>query len=186
VAQDGGALSFLKANTLPKDLESEFAARSQTMPRVRLGAESWQLEGSALSKVRDKIVSGRKTLGEVYGAPLYGIKTGLNEAFIIDTPTRDRLIAQDARSCEILKPLLRGEDVRRWRVEPEGFYLINTAKGKVDIRVYPAVRDWLLRFKRQLEKRATKQEWFELQQATGISNSIRKAKSHLASVHQSA
>ena len=35
--------------------------------------------------------AGRKTLGEVYGAPLYGIKTGLNEAFIIDTLTRDRL-----------------------------------------------------------------------------------------------
>jgi hypothetical protein len=49
-------------------------------------------------------------------------------------------------------------------VEPEGLFLINTPKGKVTIDAYPAVRDWLLPFKGQLEKRATKQEWFELQQ----------------------
>ncbi len=65
----------------------------------------------------------------------------------------------------MLKPFLRGENVKRWRVEPEGLWLINTPKGKVDIDAYPAVRDWLLPFKPQLEKRATKQEWFELQQA---------------------
>ena len=108
---------------------------------------------------------GCKTLGEVYGAPLYGIKTGLNEAFIIDTPTRDRLVSADPKSADLLKPFLRGENVKRWRVEPEGLWLINTPKGKVDIEAYPAIRDWLLPFKPELEKRATKQEWFELQQA---------------------
>ena len=65
----------------------------------------------------------------------------------------------------MLKPFLRGENVKRWRVEPEGLWLINTPKGKVDIDAYPAVRDWLLPFTPELEKRATKQEWFELQQA---------------------
>jgi len=44
-------------------------------------------------------------------------------------------------------------------------FLINTPKGKVDIEDYPAVRDWLLPLKPALEKRATKQEWWELQQA---------------------
>ena len=103
-----------------------------------------------MARLRDKIVNGRRTLGEVYGAPLYGIKTGLNEAFVIDTPTRDRLVKADPRSAELLKPFLRGEDVKRWRVEPEGLWLINTPKGKVDIDAYPAVRDWLLPFKPQV------------------------------------
>ncbi len=65
----------------------------------------------------------------------------------------------------MLKPFLKGEDINRWRVEPEGLFLINTPKGKVDIDKYPAIRDWLLPFKADLEKRATKQEWWELQQA---------------------
>jgi hypothetical protein len=161
-----GSLSFLKIDdALPNDIGAIFAEKSQKMPRARLGSGSWQLEGDALAKLRDKIVKGRKTLGEVYGAPLYGIKTGLNEAFIVDTPTRDRLVKQDKKSAELLKPFLKGEEIKRWCVESEGLFLINTPKGKVDIEEYPAVRNWLLPFKADLEKRATKQEWWELQQA---------------------
>jgi len=44
-------------------------------------------------------------------------------------------------------------------------WLINTPKGKIDVDAYPSIRDWLLPFKPELEKRATRQEWFELQQA---------------------
>lgn len=160
-----GALAFLKVDALPKDLEAEFAATAIAVPRTRLGAGSWQFEDDALAKLRDKIVKGRKTLGEVYGAPLYGIKTGLNEAFIVDQETRDRLVKQDKKSAKLLKPFLRGENIKRWRVEPEGLYLINIPRGKIDIDDYPAIRDWLKPFKKQLEARATNQEWFELQQA---------------------
>lgn len=163
---DGGHLSFLKIEgDAPKDLGAAFDAHAVTMPRARLGAGSWQFENDALARMRSKIVTGRKTLGEVYGPPLYGIKTGLNEAFVIDGAIRDRLVRTDPKSEELLKPFLRGEDVKRWRVEPEGLFLINTPRGKVDIDAYPAIRDWLLPFKPQLEGRATKQEWFELQQA---------------------
>ena len=157
----------------PKDLGRAFREGSGAMPRARIGAGSWRFEDEALAKLRDKIAKGRKTLGEVYGAPLYGIKTGLNEAFIIDTPTRDRLVSVDPKSADLLKPFLRGDNIDRWRVEPEGLWLINTPKGKVDIEAYPAIRDWLLPFKPELEKRATKQAWFELQQAQlGLSSQL--------------
>ncbi len=149
----------------PTDLGQAFAKGARRMSRARLSAETWRVEDETLARLREKIADGRKTLGEVYGAPLYGIKTGLNEAFVINTLTRDRLVKADPKSAELLKPFLRGEDVKRWRVEPEGLWLIDTPKGKVDIDAYPAVRDWLLPFKPQLEARATKQEWFELQQA---------------------
>jgi hypothetical protein len=159
-------LSFLAIrDELPKELGRAFDESARKMPRARLGAGSWRFEEEPLALLRDKISAGRKTLGEVYGAPLYGIKTGLNEAFVIDTPTRDRLVKADKKSAELLKPFLRGEDVKRWRVEPEGFWLINTPKGKVDIENYPAIRDWLAPFRKELEARATKQEWWELQQA---------------------
>ena len=151
---------------LKLDLGAVFTEKSRPMPRTRLGSSSWQLEDEPLAKLRDKVVIGRKTLDEVYGAPLYGIKTGLNEAFIIDTPTCDQLVAQDEKSVELLKPFLKGEEIKRWRVELlEGLFLINTPKGKVNIDEYPSVRDWLLPFKADLEKRATKQDWWELQQA---------------------
>jgi hypothetical protein len=161
-----GSLSFLKIDhALPNDIGAIFAEKSRTMPRARLGGGSWQLEDDALARLRSKIVAGRKTLAEVYGSPLYGIKTGLNEAFVIDTPTRNRLVKQNKKSAELLIPLLRGEDVKRWQVEPEGLFLVNTPRGKVDIEKYPAIRDWLLPFKADLERRATVQEWWELQQA---------------------
>lgn len=164
-AEPGGAVAFMKIEAPPEDLEAEFAAAARAMPRARLGSGPWQLEDDALARLRGKIVKGKKTLGEVYGAPLYGIKTGLNDAFIIDQETRERLVKRDPKSAEILVPFLRGENIKRWRVKPEGLYLINTPKGKVDIDKYPAVRDWLLPFRKNLEARATKQEWFELQQA---------------------
>ena len=159
------AVNFLKVDALPEDLEAEFTAKARTMSRARLGSGSWQFEDEPLARLRDKIVKGKKTLGEVYGPPMRGIVTGFNDAFIIDTATRDRLVARDAKSADLLKPFLRGENIKRWRVEPEGLFLINTPKDKVNIEDYPAIRDWLLPFKPDLEKRATRQEWFELQQA---------------------
>ncbi len=159
-----GDLAYLVVKgDAPADLGRAFAEAARPMPRARLSAATWRVEDDALAKLRDKIARGR--LGEVYGAPMRGIVTGLNDAFIIDTPTRDRLVRDDPKSAELLKPFLRGENVKRWRVEPEGLWLINTPKGKVDIDAYPAIRDWLLPFKPKLEKRATKQGWFELQQA---------------------
>jgi hypothetical protein len=165
-AEGEGEVKFLKIeNEIPKDLEAAFTAAAHTMPRGRLGAGTWRFEDEPLARLRDKIAKGKQTLGEVYGAPLYGIKTGLNEAFVIDTQTRDRLVARDPNSAELLKPFLRGENIKRWRVEPEGLFLINAPKGKVKIDDYPAIRDWLLPFRPLLDRRATKQEWWELQQA---------------------
>jgi len=145
-------------------LARAFRAGAKIMPRARLGDGSWQFEDDALAALRAKIKAGKKTLGEVYGPPLYGIKTGLNEAFIVNREQRDALVKRDTRSAELLIPFLRGENIKRWRVESEDLFLINTPKGKVRIDDYPAIRDHLLPFKPALEGRATKQEWYELQQ----------------------
>lgn len=162
---DAGTLRFLGVtDKAPEDLGRDFARRAVTMPRARLGKGSWQFEGDAMAALRTKITTGRKTLGEVYGPPLYGIKTGLNEAFVIDRATRDRLVAADPKSADLLKPFLKGENIKRWRIESDDLFLINTPRGQVDIEAYPAVRDWLLPFKDALEKRSTEQAWWELQQ----------------------
>jgi len=125
-----GELDYLAlTDQVPDDLGQLFKETKKSMPRARLTAGAWRLEGDALSALRDKITKGRKTLGEVYGPPLYGIKTGLNEAFIIDRATRDRLIKADPKSADLLKPFLRGENVKRWRVESEDLWVVNVYFG---------------------------------------------------------
>ncbi|MDR5654660.1 TaqI-like C-terminal specificity domain-containing protein [Ruixingdingia sedimenti] len=84
---------------------------------------------------------------------------------MIDSTTKERLCTQDPRSADLLKPFLEGKDLKRWRAEPRGLWLIYIPKNRIDIEDYPAIRDWLLPFKSALEGRATKQAWFELQQA---------------------
>ncbi len=95
------------------------------VPRERLGGGPWVLEPAGVEALMAKIRARGVPLLEYAGVkPYYGIKTGLNEAFLVDTATRDRLVAEDGRSAEILKPYLRGQDVRRWRAEWVGLWMI--------------------------------------------------------------
>lgn len=159
------AIAFLKLDDVPDDFTAAFESGARPFPQGKLGAGSWELENPALRALREKIISGKRTLKEVYGSPLYGIKTGLNEAFVIDRATRDRLVLQDPKSAELLKPFLEGKDLKRWRAEPRDLWIIYIPKNAIDIEHYPAIKAHLLPIKGQLEDRATKQEWFELQQA---------------------
>jgi hypothetical protein len=110
----------------------------------------------------------------------YGIKTGLNEAFIIDGAKKDELIAKDPKSAEIIRPILRGRDIKRYSYEFADKWLIATFPSKhYDIDKYPVVRDYLLSFdKRILEqsgnkdidgikgnnaRKKTNNKWFETQ-----------------------
>ena len=124
-------------------------------------SESWVI----LSEIEQRI----KTKIEAVGTPLrdwdiqinYGIKTGFNEAFIINGEKRKELIAQDPKSAEIIRPILRGRDIKRYGYEFADLYLINTHNGvkekgikRINIEDYPAVKAHLDLFYPQLEKRA--------------------------------
>lgn len=63
------------------------------------------------------------------GAPLRGILTGLNEAFIVDAVTRDRIVRSEEASRPLIRPFLRGENAQRWRVESEDLWLVNIEFG---------------------------------------------------------
>ncbi len=90
-----------------------------------------------------------------------GITTGLNAAFIIDNQTKDALVAEDPRSAEILKPVVRGRDIQRYQVNWKGLWLIATHNGyddvpAIDIDDYPAVKAHLDIYYERLEKRYDK------------------------------
>jgi hypothetical protein len=102
-----------------------FYERGFALPQTRLKPDGWRLESGAKLNLLDRMRAAGTPLGEyVKGRFYYGIKTGLNEAFVIDGATRKRLIAEHSSSEEVIKPFLRGQDVKRWRIEFDDQYLI--------------------------------------------------------------
>lgn len=125
---------------------------------------AWRIEDDSSAQLREKLTKIYPSLKKIYGSPQYGIKTGCNDAFVIDRKTRDALIAQDPKSAELLKPALEGKDVKGWHLETQDLWMIYIPKSEIDIDNYPAIESHLLPFKKKLEGRATQQAWFELQQ----------------------
>jgi hypothetical protein len=156
-----------------QDLDAYVRANRFTVPHRRLSAEAWALKSDKEAAVFDKVMKAGKPLGEYVERRLfYGIKTGMNEAFIIDAETRQKLIAKDKRNADLIKPLLGGEDIRRYIFHETGLWLIFTRRG-VDIDRYPAIRRHLEQWKEDLTPKRSKSakrgrkpgayEWYEIQ-----------------------
>ena len=92
-------------------------------------AAEWQLEGIEAAALRAKLTQGHATLRQAVGSPYRGVLTGLNEAFVIDRATRDRLVFADIASTALFKPFLKGDDIERWRLESQDLWLILLPKG---------------------------------------------------------
>ena len=83
----------------------------------------------------------------------YGVKTGYNDAFIISETKRNEILSncksddESQRTAELIRPILRGRDIKRYSYEYAGLYLIATFPSKhYDIEEYPAVKQYLLSF----------------------------------------
>ncbi|MBK6610444.1 MAG: class I SAM-dependent DNA methyltransferase [Sphingobacteriales bacterium] len=124
-------------------------------------ADSWVILSDIERSIKEKI--------ERIGTPLkdwdiqinYGIKTGFNEAFIIDGAKRKELIEQDPKSDEIIRPILRGRDIKRYGYDFADLWLINTHNGikekgikPINIKDYPAIKKHLDGYWKEIEKRA--------------------------------
>ena len=119
-----------------------------------------------------------------------GILTGYNKAFIVDTATRDALVAADPRSAEIIKPILRGRDIRRYRARWAGKWLVTALPAlQLDIEGYPAIKQYLASFgTERLEqsgrtlpdgtkaRKRTSNQWFETQDAIAYYDEFAKEK----------
>ena len=116
-------------------------------------SESWVILSPIEQSIKRKI--------EAVGTPLkdwdiqinYGIKTGCNEAFIITTEKRNEILAncqteeERARTEELIRPIMRGRDIKRYGCEWADLWLIATFPSRhYDIEEYPAVKTYLLSF----------------------------------------
>jgi len=96
-----------------------------TVPWSRFTGEAWSLEPPAVDDLMQKIRAVGVALKDFDGVrPYRGILTGFNEAFLIDNETRNRLIKDDPKSAEIIKPCLRGQDIKRWIPRWQNLWMI--------------------------------------------------------------
>ncbi len=112
-----------------RDIAGQLEKSDLYVPQRQLSKNGWRMEDPRVEQLREKIMSQGVHLKEYCGSPLYGIKTGLNEAFIVDRKTRDALIEQDPKSEEVLQPLLEGKDLKPWRYESRDIWLICIPAG---------------------------------------------------------
>jgi hypothetical protein len=115
----------------------------------------WQLERDTVRDLFLRLTTTSQSLEKVVNKRIFrGVLTGLNEAFIIDTATRDRLINEDPNCQAIIKPIVNGADVRSWYIDKQEQWLICTWHG-TQIALYPPVKKWLQQFRESLEPRPT-------------------------------
>jgi hypothetical protein len=142
-----------------------------------LNESGWSLSDEQTENLLKKInTTGVPLEKYVDGKIFYGIKTGLNEAFIIDSETRDRLVKEDSKSSELMKPFVDGKDIKRYIITSRDKFLIFIPKGWTNEKSgktkdawswlssqYPAVSKQLHEFKEKAERRTDKGEyWWEL------------------------
>ncbi|MDB5692860.1 MAG: hypothetical protein JWO81_1923, partial [Alphaproteobacteria bacterium] len=170
----------------PNGFSARFATEAFAMPQAALLSTGWQLEPQGKRDLLARLRAGGRPLGEWCGGRFYyGIKTGLNEAFVIDGAKRAQLIASDPNSAAMIKPYLGGRDVKRWVPNRPDKWLIfvpwhfplhddegivgPSARAEREFKAqYPAVFNHLLSFKEELSRRAASEvgvryEWYALQ-----------------------
>ena len=150
---------------LPEDIAALLTQRRRSRyPKTEkfLSSDGTPLESFDVLNLLAKLRGAGTPLSQyVQTRPTFGLKIGRHEAFVVDSVTRDQLIAEHPASAEILKPFLHGRDIRRWQVARPDSWLIFTYR-RIEINRYSAIRRHLEKYRSALSKRAGKQKWYEL------------------------
>ncbi|ECO2568755.1 class I SAM-dependent DNA methyltransferase [Campylobacter coli] len=160
---------ILKTCAYDIGLCKDFAEFSQNS----LSKESFTFSDENTSALKAKIERIGTPLKEWQGLNIYrGILTGYNEAFIITTEKRNEILAnckdeaEKERTAKLIRKMLRGRDIKRYRYEWAGLWVINAHNGyknqngekveAINIENYPSLKKHFDEFYPQLEKRADK------------------------------
>jgi type I restriction-modification system DNA methylase subunit len=130
---------------------------SSTMKQSDLSKTSFSFSNQKELAIKQKVEQNGTPLKEWDIKINYGVKTGFNEAFIIDGAKKDELIAKDKKSAEIIKPLVRGRDINKYSFDFADKWLINSHNNPpINIENYPAIKEHLDQYYDKLEKRGDK------------------------------
>jgi hypothetical protein len=161
------------------DLSLQIEREGSDMALSQLGASGWQLEPKEVFSLLEKVSSRGVPFREfVQTEPLSGIKTGLNDAYLIDQSTYKTLLAGKPNCSSLLRPFLRGQDFGRWHAASSGLWMIVMASSEnrdwpwsnmgpdaeaVFAKTYPAIHKHLNSFEKGLKARQDQgRHWWEL------------------------
>jgi adenine-specific DNA-methyltransferase len=136
-----------------------------------LSSSNWSFENSEISALIKKVQSTGLALKEWDIKINFGIKTGYNEAFVINREIREKLILGNFEEKEIIRPLIRGRDIKRYQIgELENWLICTFPSLKIDINNYPSIKEYLSSFGERIEqsgkvnaRKKTMHKWFETQ-----------------------
>ncbi|KAF0232618.1 MAG: type IIS restriction [Prolixibacteraceae bacterium] len=174
----------LNRKTYRGDFMTEVKSNIYEYPTSKFGEAEWSIQPFHDSVKLEQMKQNGIELKDLPVSICRGILTGFNEAFYIDEETRNKLVAADAKSAEIIKPMVRGRDISAYGIT--GFeYLIGTFPAlKLDIDNYPAIKDHLLLFGydrlnqtgEQGARKKTSGKWFETQDSINYYEEFSKPK----------
>lgn len=149
-----------------KGLENDIAqlVDKQSIIIKNLEATGWKIANDAEYELKNKIEQKGVALRDWNIQIYFGIKTGFNKAFVISEEVKNDLLQQDVNNQTIIKPLLRGRNIRRYAYQSENLYLIHTHNGIKDKKIqpidvlndYPTIFQYLQQFQTDLEARQDK------------------------------
>ncbi len=200
-AVDTSIMNFIK-QTPPK--ESDFKYYEPTpndkndlkstpflsMKQNALSIESFIFANATLLDLRDKMESVGTPLKD-WDIQIYrGILTGANEAFIIPTEKREEILnacktkEERERTEKLIKPILRGKDIKRYSYEWAHLWVIATFPSlKLDIDDYPSLKTYLSQFRPRIDqsgekdcRKKTNNQWFETQDTIAYHEDFEKEK----------
>lgn len=182
-AEESASVDFLEVDRgelYSLDLHFYGRDRKQSVSIERLSAKGWELLTRELSGLMEKVRSAGIPLRKFSGSPQYGIKTGLNEAFLVDQSVRDRIVSEDSNCKEIIKKFFRGEHIKRWHSPWGGDWIIllksshnhdwpwSVAANENEAErlfgsAYPSLYKWMKSFEDDLRRRQDHGRfWWEL------------------------
>ena len=138
------------------------------------GAEAWTIRRPEHVQVLAKLAKVGTRLKDMPVLFGYGVKTGFNEAFIIDEETKSRLINDDPNSADLIRPIYRGQDIWKYcsRSRTNRYLIATFPTLNVDIDKYPALKKYLSSFGNRLSqtgekgtRKLTGHKWCETQDA---------------------
>ena len=147
-------------------LDCEFPPLSGSWKSVKLNdGLTWTILSPMEYSILDKIQTQGIFLADWNLKINRGITSGCNAAFVIDTNTRIDLMKNNEKCANIIKPMLRGKDIRRFYVDWNNLWIINSRKN-IKINDYPNIREHLSQYYSILSKKSGSNPWYVLQGST--------------------
>ncbi len=179
------AATFCDETDIPR-LSKAFQERAISIHTKDLPPDGWALTSLQSLNLLKKLRGAGTSLKECVDVSFHrGVTTGYNKPFLISESVRQRLIIADAKNAELIKPVLRGGNLKKWRFERTELYLIFTRHG-IDIEQYPSIKRYLSQYKIDLQPKKSPEQkrgrskgnykWYEIQANTAYYRDFSKPK----------